>query len=229
MAHTGKKYAAILKTFEDKPYPLAEAVKKVKSVSFSKFPGSIELHVSLTLPKEKEAKSVKGTLSLPHPVSMKETRVVVFCEDKDAENVKKLGAIEAGLDDLVKKIKGGWMDFDVALASPTVMAKIAVLGKELGPKGLMPNPKTGTLTNDFEKAIAEFKKGKTKWACDVSGGVHVVVGKVDTDDEKIVENIQSALNTIADTIGKPLSTMLKTITLSPTMGPGVKVKTEGLS
>ena len=228
MAHHGKKYQAMAKTFEDKLYPLPEAIKKAKATSFSKFPGSIELHIVITLPKDKEPKSVKGSLSLPHPVSVRETRIIVFCEKDKVESATKAGAIEAGLEDLVKKVKGGWMEFDVALASPSVMPQIAVLGKELGPKGLMPNPKTGTLTDDFEKAIGEFKKGKTKWSCDESGGVHVVVGKVDTDDEKIIENIKVALQTIADTIGKPKELLVKAVTLSPTMGAGVRVEIEGI-
>ena len=228
MAHHGKKYKAMAKTFEDKLYPLPEAIKKAKDTSFSKFPGSIELHIGITLPKDKEPKSVKGSLSLPHPVSVKETRIIVFCDKDKVESATKAGAIEAGLEDLVKKVKGGWMEFDVALASPSVMPQIAILGKELGPKGLMPNPKTGTLTDDFEKAIGEFKKGKTKWSCDESGGVHVVIGKVDTDDEKIIENIKTALQTIADTIGKPKELLVKAITLSPTMGAGVRVEIEGI-
>lgn len=228
MTHRSKKYKAAINGYEDKKYPLAEAIKKAKQTSYSKFPGSIELHFSLTLPKDKEAKSIKGSLTLPYPVSVKETRIIVFCEKDKAESAKKAGAIEAGLEDLVKKVKDGWMAFDVALASPTVMAQIAILGKELGPKGLMPNPKTGTLTDDFDQAIQEFKKGKTKWTCDESGGVHVAVGKIDTDDEKIIANVKTTLQVVAGTIGKSLDQLLKTVTLSPTMGVGVKVETEGL-
>ncbi len=228
MAHRGKKYTSAVKNVDDKKYPLIEAIKKAKATSYSSFPGSVELHISMTLPKDKEAKSVKGSLTLPHPVSVKETKIIVFCEKEKIDSAKSAGAVEAGLEDLVKKIKGGWMDFDVALASPSVMAQIAVLGKELGPKGLMPNPKTGTLVEDFEKAIGEFKKGKAKWACDESGGVHTVVGKVDTADEKIVENVKTVLTTVSDTVGKPMAILLKTAAVSVTMGAGVKVETEGL-
>jgi len=228
MATRGKKYREMKKGFEDKPYPVAEAIKKAKSTSYSSFPGSIELHFAMTLPKDKEAKSIKGSLSLPHPVTVKEMKIIVFCEKDMAEAAKKAGAIEAGLDDLIKKIREGWIDFDIALATPTVMGQIAVLGKELGPKGLMPNPKTGTLVEDVEKAIAAFKKGKTKFTCDGGGVVHVVVGKVDTEDEKVLENIRCALTTISDVIGKPFDILVKSVVLSPTMGSGVKVDVEGV-
>ncbi len=223
MSKHGKKYQKIMQKFEDKEYPLADAIKTAKETSYSKFPGSLELHLGINLPKDKDAKSVKGSLSLPHMTSEKETRIIVFCEKDDCAKAKKAGAIEAGLEDLIKKIQGGWMDFDVAIAVPSVMAKIAVLGKNLGPKGLMPNPKTGTLTEDIEATIAEFKKGKSKFACDDTGAIHIVVGKVDTKTEDVVENIYVAIKGISETIGKPAASLIKTAVISPTMGAGVKI------
>lgn len=228
MAKRGKKYREMKKKIEDKLYPLEEAIKVVKDSSYSSFEGTIELHFAVNLPKEKEAKSVKGSLSLPHPVSIKESKIVVFCEKDDAEAAKKAGAVEAGLEDLMKKIQEGWTDFDVALATPGVMPQIAVLGKELGPKGLMPNPKTGTLVDDVKKGVEEFMKGKSKFACDDGGVVHVAVGKVDTDDEKIVENVKYVMQAIADVVGKQLDQLMKSVSLSITMGAGVRVDTSEL-
>lgn len=219
----------MIKDYKDKEYNLDEAIKKAKETSYTKFPGSIELHFAMTLPKDKEAKSIKGSFALPHPVKTEEVKVIVFCEKDQVENAKKADAVEAGLEDLIKKIQDGWMDFDIALAVPSVMPKIAVLGRQLGPKGLMPNPKTGTLVEDITKAIGEFKKGKTKFACDEGGVVHLVVGKVDTDDKKIEENIGSAIKEIAAVIGKAPSALVKSVALSATMGAGVKVATSFLT
>lgn len=229
MIKRGKKYKAMIKDYKDKEYTLDEAIKKAKETSYTKFPGSIELHFAMTLPKDKEAKSVKGSYSLPHPIKKAEVKIIVFCEKDQAEKAKKSGAVEAGLDALIKKVQDGWMDFDVALAVPEVMPKIAILGKQLGPKGLMPNPKTGTLTDDIEKTIAEFQKGKTKFACDEGGVVHTVVGKVDTDDKKIRENIMLTIKEVSAVIGKTPATLVKSVTLSATMGAGVRVVTSFLT
>lgn len=228
MAKRGKKYNALMEKFDDSKCPLNEAVEKAKKYSYSSFPGTISVHFAMELPKDKETKSIKGTVSLPHPISTADTRVIVFCKEELAEKAKKSGAIEAGLEDLVKKVQDGWSDFDVALATPDVMGTIAILGKELGPKGLMPNPKTGTLVEDPSTAVEEFKKGKAKFACDEGGVIHVAVGKVDTDASFIEENVRYTLQKIADTIGKPIQSLAKSITLSPTMGPGVKVTTDSV-
>lgn len=229
MTKRGKKYKQMIKDYKDQEYNLDEAIKKAKETSYTKFPGSIELHFAMTLPKDKEAKSIKGSFALPHPVKTEDVKIIVFCEKDQVEKAKKADAVEAGLDDLIKKIQDGWMDFDIALAVPSVMPKIAVLGRQLGPKGLMPNPKTGTLVEDVAKAIGEFKKGKTKFACDEGGVVHLVVGKVDTDDKKIQENIATAIKEIATVIGKSPSALVKSVALSATMGAGVKVATSFLT
>lgn len=224
MPKRGRKYKEMKKSFDDREYSLEEGIAAAKKTSYSKFPGSIEIHIAMTLPKDKEAKSIKGSLSLPHPVAVKESRIVVFCEKDDEEKAKKAGAVEAGLEDLMKKIQGGWMEFDVALATPAVMGQIAGLGKELGPKGLMPNPKTGTLVEDVAKGIAEFKKGKTQFACDETGVVHLSVGKADTDDKKIEENARFVVQAVSDIVGKPPEQFLKSVTLSATMGAGVRIE-----
>jgi large subunit ribosomal protein L1 len=228
MAKRGKKYRAMMEQFKDGEFPVSEAIEKAKKHSYSSFPGTISVHFAMNLPKDKEPKSIKGTVSLPHPISAADTRVIVFCKEELAEKAKKSGAVEAGLEDLIKKVQEGWSDFDVALATPDVMGDIAILGKELGPKGLMPNPKTGTLVEDPAKAVEEFRKGKSKFTCDEGGVVHVAVGKVDTDTSAIEENVRYTLQTIADTIGKPIQSLAKSITLSPTMGPGVTVATESV-
>ncbi|MBN2101132.1 50S ribosomal protein L1 [Candidatus Dojkabacteria bacterium] len=219
----GKKYKKMAEGFENKLYPLDEAIKKAKDTSYSSFTGSIDLHIAMFLPKDKEAKSIKGSLSLPNTVKTEESRIVIFCEKDQEKEAKEAGAIEAGLDDLIKKIQDGWMEFDVVLAVPSVMGQIAVLGKELGPKGLMPNPKTGTLVENVKAGIEEFKKGKTKFICDDGGVVHLTVGKTDTEDEKIKANILYVIKSVTDTIGKTPESLLKSVTLSPTMGTGVKV------
>jgi len=228
MAKRGKKYNEKFAKIEKTLYPLEGAIKKVKVNSYTKFDGSIDLHLSLALPSDKDPKSIKGSLTFPNTVKKEELKVIVFCEKESAEKAKKAGAVDAGLEDLIKKIQGGWMDFDVAIAVPSVMAQIAILGKDLGPKGLMPNPKTGTLTEDFEKALGEFKKGKTKFSCDEGGVVHVSVGKTKMDDKKIAENIVYATKQIATVIGKPVSSLVKSASLAPTMGPSARVKTEEL-
>lgn len=229
MAKRGKKYRDMIKSIKLTPYPLSEAVQAVKKSSYSVFPGTIELHLTLRVTKEKEAKSIKGSLSLPHPVSAKETRIIVFCEKEVAETAVQAGAIEAGCDNLIKKIQGGWSDFDIALATASVMPNIAILGKELGPKGLMPNPKTGTIVEDVTLGVHEFLKGKTKYSCDEGGSVHIAVGTVKTDDDDIIENITYTLQTIADDMGKPVEQAIASLHMSVTMGAGVKVDTEKLA
>lgn len=223
----GKKYRKMQENFEDKEYPLSKAIKVAKNSSYTKFTGSMELHLAMKTPKDKDPKSIKGSFSLPNPVQTNDDiKIVVFCPKEDVEAAKKAGAVEAGLEDLVKKIQDGWSDFDMVLAVPQVMGQIAVLGKQLGPKGLMPNPKTGTLVDsvdDIAKTIEEFKKGKTNFACDETGVVHLVVGKTDTDDEKIAENVRFAIEQVAEVVGKNPESLYKSIFLSPTMGAGVKV------
>lgn len=228
MAKRGKKYKSIKEKVQDKDFGLDEAVKKAKENDYANFKSTLDLHVALNLPKDKEAKSIKGTVSLPNPVKAQETRIIVFCEEEQAEAAKKAGAAEAGLEKLIKKVQEGLSDFDVVLATPQVMSQIAILGKDLGPKGLMPNPKTGTLVEDVEQAVEEFRKGKSKFACDEGGVIHMAVGKEDMDNEKVTANIKAAIAAIIQAVGKPSPTLLKSVSIAPTMGPAVKIDMGGL-
>ena len=220
----GKKYTKITKNLDKSiSYNLKDGVKKVKELSYSKFVGSIELHVDLKLPKNKDPKSLKGAVSLPHSSSKKTVKVAVFCTPDMEGKAKEAGADFVGIESITKDVKEGKIEFDVAIATPSVMPKIAVLGKELGPKGLMPNPKNGTVTDDIASAVAEYKKGKQTFACDLSGVIHMSVGKIDLEDEKLIENIHVAVQAIADVIGKTPELTVERMHLAPTMGPSVKI------
>lgn len=221
MAKRGKKYNQIKTKRTSQEVSLEKALKEVRKLSYSKFDGSVELHVATSLPKDTDAKSVKGSVSLPHS-SGTTVKIAVFTTPDKVEVAKKAGADIVGLDDLVKSIKGGKVDFDVAIATPDVMAKIAVLGKELGPKGLMPNPRTGTVTEDLEKAIKEYKQGKTNFSADAQGGLHMKVGSLKMDDNQITENINTAFTAIFTAIGKQSSNVIRKSYLAPTMGPSIQ-------
>ena len=220
----GKIYKKLTKNLDRTvSYSLKDGVKKAKELSYSKFVGSLEIHVDLKLPKDKDPKSLKGGVSLPHATSTKDVKVAVFCTPEKEDEAKKAGADFVGMEAIMKDVKEGKIEFDVAIATPSVMPKIAVLGKELGPKGLMPNPKNGTVTDDIAEVVSEYKKGKQTFACDPSGVVHMSVGKIDLDDEKLIENIHVAVQAIADVIGKTPELAIERMHLAPTMGPSVKV------
>lgn len=220
----GKIYKKLTKNLDRTvSYSLKDGVKKAKELSYSKFVGSLEIHVDLKLPKDKDPKSLKGGVSLPHATSTKDVKVAVFCTPEKEDEAKKAGADFVGMEAIMKDVKEGKIEFDVAIATPSVMPKIAVLGKELGPKGLMPNPKNGTVTDDIAEAVSEYKKGKQTFACDPSGVVHMNVGKIDLDDEKLIENIHIAVQAIADVIGKTPELTVERMHLAPTMGPSVKI------
>jgi large subunit ribosomal protein L1 len=202
---------------------LAEAVEKLKSFKSVKFDQSIECVLNLGIDPKQADQLVRGSISLPHGIG-KQKKVVAFCEDTDADAAKKAGAIEAGCDDLIKKITDGWMDFDVAIASPKVMGKVGKLGRVLGPQGKMPSPKNGTVTPDVATAVAEFAAGKVEFKNDAGGNVHAVVGKQSFEVGKLVENIEafvSHLKRIKPTAAK--GTYIKKMCISSTMGPGVTV------
>jgi len=221
----GKKYRKIVEKINSTEIlSLTEGIKKVKSNSYSSFTGSIELHVALNIPKDTDAKSVKGAVALPHSVGAKSARVAVFTTPDRDEEATKAGADVVGMEILTKDIKDGKIDFDIAIATPSVMPKIASLGKELGPKGLMPNPKNGTVSDDIATAVGEYKQGKQKFACDDSGVVHFVVGKMDMEDEKVVENVHKAMQAISEVLSKPIGQLTKSVHLAPTMGPSVKIE-----
>ena len=220
----GKNYKKLTKNLDRTvSYSLKDGVKKAKELSYSKFVGSLEIHVDLKLPKDKDPKSLKGGVSLPHATSTKDVKVAVFCTPEKEDEAKKAGADFVGMEAIMKDVKDGKIEFDVAIATPSVMPKIAVLGKELGPKGLMPNPKNGTVTDDIAEAVSEYKKGKQTFACDPSGVVHMSVGKIDLEDEKLIENVHVAVQAIADIVGKTPGLAIERMHLAPTMGPSVKV------
>jgi large subunit ribosomal protein L1 len=202
---------------------ITEAVEKVKSFKSVKFDQSIECVLHLGIDSKQADQAVRGSLSLPHGIGKTKT-VIAFCEDSDIEAAKKAGAIEAGCDELIKKISDGWMEFDVAIASPKVMGKAGKLGRVLGPQGKMPSPKNGTVTNDVPKAVAEFAAGKVEFRNDAGGNVQVVVGKQSFETKKLIDNIEAFVSHIKKI--KPVSakgTYIKKMCISAAMSPSVAV------
>jgi len=202
---------------------LAEAVEKVKSFKSVKFDQSIECVLHLGIDPKQADQLVRGAISLPHGIG-KQKKVIAFCEDSDVEAAQSAGAIEAGCDELVKKISDGWMDFDVAIASPKVMSKVSKLGRVLGPQGKMPSPKNGTVTGNVVTAVAEFAAGKVEFRNDAGGNIHVVVGKQSFETEKLVGNIDAFVSHIKKI--KPAAakgTYIKKMSISATMSPGITV------
>ncbi len=206
-----------------KEYSLADAARIVKDITFTKFDSSVDIDVRLGVDPKKSDQMVRGIVALPHGTG-KDVRVLVLCTPDKIQEAKDAGADHAGLDDYIQKIEGGWVDVDVIITMPTVMAKVGKLGKILGPRNLMPNPKSGTVTLEVGKAVKEVKSGKIDFKVDKYGIVHTSVGKVSFSPEKLVENAQEVLATIAKL--KPASakgTYVKSITLSSTMSKGVTV------
>jgi large subunit ribosomal protein L1 len=202
---------------------LSDAVAKVKSFSATKFDQTIECIFWLGIDPKQSDQIVRGSISMPHGIG-KSKKVIAFCEEGDVEMAKKAGAMEAGCDELIAKVQGGWADFDVAIASPKVMGKAGKLGRVLGPQGKMPSPKNGTVTADIATAIREFSAGKVEFKNDTGGNVHVVVGKQSFDAQKLTENIEAAINYVKKI--KPASTKgtyIKKITIKASMSPGVFV------
>jgi large subunit ribosomal protein L1 len=203
---------------------LSDAVEKIKSFKSVKFDQSIECVLHLGIDSKQADQLVRGSISLPHGIG-KQKKVIAFCDDSQAEAAIKAGAIEAGSDELIKKVTDGWMDFDVAIASPKVMGKVGKLGRVLGPQGKMPSPKNGTVTNDVATAVAEFAAGKVEFRNDTGGNVHAVVGKQSFETKKLVDNIEAFVSHIKKI--KPSAakgTYIKKICISSTMSPGITVE-----
>ena len=219
---------ALEKLDKDKLYTLKEASSLVKDMTKTKFDASIDLDVRLGIDPRKSNQMVRGVVSLPHGTG-KETRVLVLCTpDKEAE-AKEAGADFVGLDDFVEKIKGGWTDMDVIITMPSVMGKVGQLGRILGPRGLMPNPKSGTVTMEIGKAVKEVKQGKIDFKVDKSGIIHASVGKVSFEPQMIVENARefvSMVNKLKPAAAK--GTYIRSVFISSTMSPGVKIDPKGL-
>jgi len=219
---------ALEKLDKDKLYTLKEASSLVKDMTKTKFDASIDLDVRLGIDPRKSNQMVRGVVSLPHGTG-KETRVLVLCTpDKEAE-AKEAGADFVGLDDYVEKIKGGWTDMDVIITMPSVMGKVGQLGRILGPRGLMPNPKSGTVTMEIGKAVKEVKQGKIDFKVDKSGIIHASIGKVSFEPNKIVDNARefiSIVNKLKPAAAK--GTYIRSVFISSTMSPGVKIDPKGL-
>jgi large subunit ribosomal protein L1 len=223
MATRSKRYKKEAEQVSETPLSLDQAIDKIKSFKSVKFDQTVECVVQLGIDTKQTDQLVRGSLSLPHGVG-KQKKVIAFCDESDVEAAKKAGAIEAGVEDLVKKITDGWADFDVAVASPKVMGKVGKLGRILGPQGKMPSPKNGTVTDDVVTAVAEFKAGKIEFRNDAGGNVHAIVGKQSFDKQKLVENTEAFLSHMRRI--KPAAakgTYIKKICLSATMTPSVQV------
>ena len=207
----------------NKAYTLSEAVELVKEITFTKFDASLDVDVRLGVDPRKANQMVRGVVTLPNGTG-KQVRVLVLCNSDAEAAAKAAGADYVGLDEYIEKIKGGWTDIDVIITQPAIMGKIGALGRVLGPRGLMPNPKSGTVTVDVAKAVEEVKKGKIDFKVDKNGIVHSSIGKVSFDAEAMVANAREFINTLIKL--KPATakgTYIKSIYLSSTMSPGVKV------
>lgn len=212
-----------------KLYGLQEAMALVKEVNQTKFDASVDLHIRLGVDPRKADQAIRGTVSLPHGTG-KTKRVLVFCTPDKEEEAKEAGADFVGLDDLVTKIQGGWLDFDVAIAMPQTMAKVGRIGRVLGPRGLMPNPKTGTVTMNVGDAVKDVKGGKISFRVDKFGIVHSSVGRVSFEPNKLKDNAMELLSTLIRM--KPSSakgTYVKSVTVATTMSPGIKVDAKSIS
>ncbi len=223
MAKRGKKYTAALEKFEpNKKYNLEEAVGKVKEIAFAKFDETVELTMWLGVDPRKADQLVRGTIVLPHGLGGKAKVIVVITQGDKIREAEEAGADFAGGDELVDKIKGGWLDFDAVIATPDMMRSVGTLGKVLGPRGLMPNPKTGTVTMDVKNAIQETKAGKVEYRVDKTGVIHSPVGKVSFNEANLLENTKTLINAVIK--AKPTTAKgryLKKINLAATMSPGV--------
>ena len=223
MKKHGKKYVDAAKKAPQGAVSVAEAVAFVKANAFAKFDESVELGMRMGCDPRKSDQMIRGTVSLPHGTG-KDVRVVVFAGGAAAEAAKAAGAIEAGTDELLEKIKGGWMDFDVAIATPEAMTAVRKLARVLGPRGLMPNPKTGTVTDDVASAVTAQKAGKVEFRMDRQGNICVLVGKRSFDADKLVGNIKAIVSAVQ--AAKPATVkgvFIKSMTISSTMGVGVPV------
>ena len=226
---TKNQKLALEKIEAGKLYTLKEAAEKVKEITFTKFDASFDIDVRLGIDPRKNNQMVRGVVSLPHGTG-KQVRVLVLCNTDEAANAaKEAGADYVGLDEYIEKIKGGWTDVDVIITQPAIMGKIGALGRVLGPRGLMPNPKSGTVTPDVAKAVKEVKQGKIDFTADKTGIVHASIGKVSFTTEQMVDNAREFINTLVKL--KPSAakgTYIKSIYLSSTMSRGLKIDVKTL-
>lgn len=226
----GKKLETAYERFDKgKEYSLEEALKLVKELSYAKFDETVDMAFNLGVDPKKSDQVVRGTVSLPHGTG-KKIKVLVFAKGEKEKEALEAGADYVGAEDLVEKIQKGWLDFDKAVATPDIMGLVSKLGKILGPRGLMPNPKLGTVNFDVAKAVKEIKAGKVEYKTDKAGVVHVPIGKVSFDVDKLLENAKAVIDSI--TKAKPSTSKgkyIKKIVVSSTMGPGIKIDLNKIS
>jgi large subunit ribosomal protein L1 len=220
----GKAYtAAAAKVDQDRLYSPLEAVRLAKETNTTKYDATVEVAMCLGVDPRKADQMVRGTVNLPHGTG-KTARVIVFAQGEKAAEALAAGADEVGADELIEKVSKGWVDFDAAVATPDLMGKVGKVARVLGPRGLMPNPKTGTVTTDVTKAVNEIKGGKVNFRVDKAANLHLVIGKASFDESKLVENYAAALDEVSR--AKPASAKgkyLKKVTVATTMGPGIQV------
>jgi len=224
MAKHGKKYVEAAKLVErERRYAIDEAAELLPKLSISKFDGTVEVHLRLGVDPRHADQLVRGTVVLPHGTG-KTSRVIVFAQGEKAQEALRAGADEVGGDDLVKRIDDGWFDFDVAIATPDMMGTVGRLGKKLGPRGLMPNPKSGTVTFDIERAVSEIKSGRIEFKVDRAGIVHAPVGRASFTPAQLAANVATLVDAVQR--AKPTGakgTYMRSLTVAPTMGPGVRI------
>jgi len=229
LGHSKRFNSNFEKINRDKEYSLEEATELLSSLSHPKFDESVELAINLGVDPKHADQIVRGTVALPNGIG-KDIKVLVFARDDLAEEAKNAGADFVGADDMVEKVKGGWTGIDVVVAAPDMMAEVGKLGKILGPRGLMPNPKIGTVTKDIAKAVTEVKAGKIEFRVEKNGIIHNIIGKVSFSKEKIVENARVFVNAILK--AKPQAVKgvyMKKVTMTSTMGPGIKLDKSSIS
>jgi large subunit ribosomal protein L1 len=224
MARHGKKYLAAAKLVDaERRYEIAEACELLPQVSITKFDATVEAHLRLGIDPRHADQLVRGTVVLPHGTG-KSSRVIVFAQGEKAQEALRAGADEVGGEDIVKKVDDGWFEFDVAIATPDMMGMVGRLGKKLGPRGLMPNPKSGTVTFDIERAVSEIKSGRIEFKVDRAGIVHAPVGRASFTPDQLRANVATLVDAVNR--AKPSGakgTYMKTLTIAPTMGPGVRI------
>ncbi len=230
MAKVSKKRKEALEKYDkEKEYPLSEASSILKDIAFENFDASVDLSIRLGVDPRKSDQMVRGSVTLPHGTG-KDVKVLVLCSSDKEGEAKEAGADHVGLDDYIEKIKGGWTDVDVIITTPDVMAKVGQLGKILGPRGLMPNPKTGTVTMDVGKAVKDAKGGKVDFRVDKYGIIHVTVGRASFEADKLADNAAELIKTVKKM--KPSSSKgvyIRGIDLSTTMSPGIKVASRSVN
>ena len=229
MGHSKRYNSNFEKINREKEYSLEAAAELLVNLSHPKFDESVEIAINLGVDPKHADQIVRGTVALPNGIG-KDIKVLVFARDDLAEEARNAGADFVGADDMVEKVKGGWTDIDVVVAAPDMMAEVGKLGKILGPRGLMPNPKIGTVTKDIAKAVTEVKAGKIEFRVEKNGIIHNIIGKVSFSKEKIIENAKVFVNAILK--AKPQATKgvyMKKVTMTSTMGPGVKLDKSSIS